>query len=50
MHLVKNALARGYREAELSWILEDNVPMRRALEKLGGDVYRTYRVYDRSIT
>jgi hypothetical protein len=35
--------------AELSWILEDNVPMRKIIEKVGGRVYKTYRVYDKPI-
>jgi hypothetical protein len=35
----------GMREVELSWILEDNLPMRRINEALGGQPYKTYRVY-----
>jgi GNAT superfamily N-acetyltransferase len=42
-------LARGTRRAELSWILEDNIPMRRMIESLGGVPYKTYRVYGKSI-
>lgn len=38
---------KGYRTAEASWILEDNWTMRRALEKIGARVYKTYRIYDR---
>ncbi|MGI9188743.1 MAG: GNAT family N-acetyltransferase [Longimicrobiaceae bacterium] len=37
----------GYRWAEASWILEDNLEMRRPLEKMGADAYKTYRVYER---
>jgi len=37
---------KGYRWGEMSWILEDNVPMRQAMESLGGVIYKTYRVYD----
>ena len=32
--------------AECSWILEDNVLMRRSIEALGGEVYKTYRIYE----
>ncbi len=32
--------------AECSWILEDNVLMRRSIEALGGKVYKTYRIYE----
>lgn len=34
---------------ECSWILEDNMPMRRGLERINGVVYKTYRVYERAI-
>jgi hypothetical protein len=37
--------AFGFRWIELSWILEDNLPMRRILERLGARAYKTYRVY-----
>jgi hypothetical protein len=40
---------RGTYRAELSWILEDNWPMRRIIEGLGGVAYKTYRVYQRDI-
>jgi len=50
VHLYKNAVAKGYTEGELSWILEDNVPMRRILDNLGCRVHRTYRIYDRPVT
>ncbi|HUP90282.1 MAG TPA: hypothetical protein VM100_13065 [Longimicrobiales bacterium] len=37
----KYDMARG----ECSWILEDNMPMRRGMERVNGYVYKTYRVY-----
>ena len=37
------------RGAEASLILETNVRMRGAMEKLGGRIYKTYRVYDTSL-
>ena len=39
----------GRQRGECSWILEDNHAMRSAMEKLGGRVYKTYRIYDRPI-
>jgi hypothetical protein len=45
-HIRKAHLARGTRRAELSWILEDNWPMRRMLDALGARPYKTYRVYE----
>ena len=35
--------------AEASWILEDNAAMRAPLDRLGGRVYRRWRIYERPI-
>jgi len=40
---------KGYRDAEMSWILESNSMMISILEHLGMRVYKTYRLYDRDI-
>lgn len=40
---------KGYVRGELSWILEDNIPVQRNLERLGAKVYKTYRIYEMSI-
>lgn len=40
----------GYRTAEASWILEDNLEMRRPLEKMGAEAYKTYRIYERELS
>ena len=40
---------RGTFMSELSWILEDNMPMRRIIEALGGIPYKTYRIYEKAI-
>jgi GNAT superfamily N-acetyltransferase len=34
---------------ELSWILEDNRPMRHMLEALGARPYKTYRIYEKAL-
>jgi len=39
----------GFRKVELSWILEDNRPMRHILERLGARAYKTYRVYGKTL-
>jgi len=44
--LLRNGTALGMRWGELSWILEDNLPMNQAIEKMGAQLYRTYRVYE----
>jgi hypothetical protein len=36
----------NYKEAEFSWILENNVMMNRIAEKLGGKVHKRYRIFD----
>src|SRR3546814_9488679 len=41
--------ALGVEGGELSWILEDNLPMRRMIEELGGVAYKTYRIYQREL-
>ena len=41
-------IAAGVREAEASWILEDNVMMCRVLEAIEGKVYKRYRIYEKS--
>ncbi|HOQ98010.1 MAG TPA: N-acetyltransferase, partial [Anaerolineae bacterium] len=43
---MQEGMRKGYRWGEMSWILEDNLPMRQAMESLGGMIYKTYRMYD----
>ncbi len=38
-----------YKRCECSWVLEDNHPMNRALELIGGKVTKIYRVYEKSL-
>ena len=45
----KEALRMGFTHIELSWILEDNMPMRRINESLGGIAYKTYRIYEKPL-
>ncbi len=39
----------GFKDAESSWILEDNTMMCRLLETFGGTPYKTYRIYEREL-
>ena len=39
----------GYDWSEAGWVLEDNLPMRNALERMGFERYKTYRVYERTL-
>lgn len=43
------ARALGYQKAEFSWILEDNLPMRRIAESIGARIYKTYRIYEKAL-
>ncbi|WP_237182501.1 GNAT family N-acetyltransferase [Roseomonas marmotae] len=47
--LRREARAMGIRTIEMSWVLEDNLPMRRLAEAVGGKAYKTYRVFGRDI-
>lgn len=40
----------GYQRFELSWVLEDNLPMRRICDVGGATVYKTYRLYQKALT
>ena len=41
-------IRRGVQEVELSWILEDNMPMRNMLTLIGGVLYKRYRIYEKA--
>jgi len=46
----RRGFAKGFERGEMSWILEDNMLMRRGIETLGGRIYKTYRLYEDSIS
>jgi GNAT superfamily N-acetyltransferase len=46
--LAQAALPR-YRRAEISWVLESNMMMRRTAELFGSEAYRTYRIYEKKL-
>jgi GNAT superfamily N-acetyltransferase len=39
----------GVVESELSWILETNTDMLNMLTEMGGEIYKTYRIYEKAI-
>ena len=49
LETINRAIGAGYVVSECSWILEDNHRMRTALEKMGGVVTQTYRVYQKEL-
>ena len=48
--LHRGLLDEDIARVEMSWILEDNMPMRRILEGLGANAYRTYRLFERPLS
>jgi GNAT superfamily N-acetyltransferase len=49
LRLWQEAPRNGYPVVECSWILEDNWDMRRAMERMGGRIYKTYRIYEKAL-
>ena len=45
----ERGIKNGYDRAEMSWILEDNDLMMRAANFLGGEPYKTYRIYGQEL-
>lgn len=43
------ALKKGIKFAEMSWILENNDMMNRGIRLMGGEVYKTYRFYEKAL-
>ena len=47
--LFRNVCTAGMRETDISWILEGNHRINAAIERMGGKIYRTYRLYEASL-
>ncbi len=47
--IIKNARIKNKRGAECSWMLEDNYLMNHAIDELGGDLYKKYRILEKSL-
>lgn len=45
----EKGLSKGYRTGEMSWILEDNVLMRRPLDRMGAHIGKVYRIYEKAL-
>lgn len=45
----QGALRTPMKHVEFSWILEDNLPMRHVIERMGSVAYKTFRVYEKSL-
>lgn len=42
-------LKRDYKAAECSWVLEDNEAMNKGIKLAGGELYKTYRLYQKEL-
>lgn len=40
---------KGYWTGEMSWVLEDNLLMRRTLERMGARIRKAYRIYEKAL-
>ncbi|HUS56217.1 MAG TPA: N-acetyltransferase [Thermohalobaculum sp.] len=47
--LQPRGMVRGFHELELGWLLEDNWPVRRVVEMVGGRQVKTYRIYEKRL-
>lgn len=47
--VARSARKLGYERYELSWVLEDNMAMRRICDAGGAKVYKTYRLYEKAL-
>ena len=47
--IVRRGVARGYEWCEMSWMLENNDAINRFSRSVGAEVYKKYRIYQKSI-
>jgi len=45
-----NLRKNHYTDVEMSWVVEDNIQMNKAARSVGGNPYKTYRVYQKEIS
>ena len=43
------ASKKGIKSGEMSWILDNNEKMNRPIIAMGGEVYKTYRFYEKAL-
>jgi len=49
LETAKALLKKGYTRCEMSWILENNTMMNRIIQRLGGRIYKVYRIYEKKL-
>lgn len=48
--LIRRSVHHKITQVELGWVLDDNMGLRRSIERIGGKVSRTYRVFEAPIS
>jgi hypothetical protein len=49
VEMAKRGAKVGYEWGELGWTLEDNRPVNLGIKAMGGQVYKRYRIYEKSL-
>lgn len=49
LRMIRAAMASPYAWCEGSWVLEDNHKMHQTMERVTGEIYKRYRVYERPL-
>lgn len=49
VEMAQRGQAAGYEWGELGWTLEDNRPVNLGIKMMGGEIYKRYRVYEKSL-
>ncbi len=49
VEVAKRGVRKGYQWAELSWTREDDKPINLGIRSMGATIYKTYRVYEKSL-
>ncbi len=49
VEIAKRGKLAGYEWGELGWTLEDNRPVNLGIKMMGGEVYKRYRMYEKSL-
>lgn len=49
LETIKMGNKKNYKAGEISWVLENNHVMRQTAEKIGAYIYKTYRIYSKTL-
>jgi hypothetical protein len=49
VEMAKRGQVAGYEWGELGWTLEDNRPVNLGIKMMGGEIYKRYRLYEKSL-